>query len=97
MTKEESIKIKSEILEKEGRVTIGSISIPEVLWLSDVLEIINSHIESEEDEIISINLCDSCSNIGCEFQSGIVRTKCTFYMPPHIEPDNCGNYIVMHQ
>ena len=40
------------------------------------------------------NLCDSCTNIGCEFQSGIVRTKCTFYMPPHIESDNCGNYIV---
>ena len=41
------------------------------------------------------NLCSSCTNIGCEFQSGIVRTKCTFYMPPHIEPDNCGNYDVI--
>ena len=41
------------------------------------------------------NLCDSCTNIGCEFQSGIVRTECAFYMPPHIEPDNCGNYVVM--
>lgn len=50
MTKEESVKIKSEILKKEGRVTIGgSISIPEVLWLSDVLKIINSHVESEVD------------------------------------------------
>ncbi len=39
------------------------------------------------------NLCDSCINIGCEFQSGIVRTECAFYMPPHIEPDNCGNYV----
>lgn len=48
MTKEESIKIKSEILKKEGRVNIGSIVIPEVLWLSDVLDIINSHVESEE-------------------------------------------------
>ena len=28
------------------------------------------------------NLCDSCTNIRCEFQSGIVRTKCAFYMPP---------------
>lgn len=43
------------------------------------------------------NLCDSCSNIGCEFQSGIVRTKCAFYMPPHIEPDNCGNYVVQQE
>ena len=41
------------------------------------------------------NLCNSCTNIGCEFQSGIVRTECAFYMPPHIEPDNCGNYVVM--
>ena len=40
------------------------------------------------------NLCDSCTNIGCEFQSGIVRTECAFYMPPHLEPDNCGNYVV---
>lgn len=31
------------------------------------------------------NLCDSCTNIRCEFQSGIVRTKCTFYIPPHIK------------
>ena len=31
------------------------------------------------------NLCKSCINLGCEFQSGIVRTECAFYMPPHIE------------
>ena len=40
------------------------------------------------------SLCNSCTNIGCEFQSGIVRTKCAFYMPPQLEPDNCGNYVV---
>lgn len=40
------------------------------------------------------NLCKSCINFGCEFQSGIVRTECAFYMPPYIEPDNCGNYVV---
>lgn len=40
------------------------------------------------------NLCDSCTNIGCMFQSGIVRTECAFYMPPQLEPDNCGNYVV---
>lgn len=40
------------------------------------------------------NLCSSCTNIGCEFQSGIVRTKCAFYMPPQLEPDNCGNYVI---
>lgn len=47
-----------------------------------------------EQDDTSDNLCDSCSNYGCEFQSGIIRTKCAFYMPPHIEPDNCGNYVV---
>lgn len=31
------------------------------------------------------NLCNYCTNIGCEFQSGIVRTECAFYMPPHVE------------
>ena len=31
------------------------------------------------------SLCDSCTNIGCEFQSGIVRTECAFYMPPQLE------------
>lgn len=50
MTKKESVKIKSKILEKEGSVAIGNISIPEVLWLSDVLEIINSFVESEDQE-----------------------------------------------
>ena len=30
------------------------------------------------------NLCNSCTNIGCEFQSGIVRTECAFYMRPTI-------------
>lgn len=40
------------------------------------------------------SLCDSCTNIGCEFQSGIVRKECAFYMPPQLEPDNCGNYVV---
>lgn len=40
------------------------------------------------------NLCNSCTNNGCVFQSGIIRTKCAFYMPPHLEPDNCGNYVV---
>ena len=40
------------------------------------------------------NLCNSCTNVACEFQSGIVRSACTFYMPPRIEPDNCGNYVV---
>ncbi len=43
------------------------------------------------------SLCNSCTNKGCEFQSGIVRTECAFYMPPHIEPDNCGNYVVQPQ
>lgn len=40
------------------------------------------------------SLCNSCTNIGCEFQSGIVRTKCAFYMPPQLKPDNCGNCVI---
>ena len=46
---------------------------------------------------MEMNLCNSCTNIRCEFQSGIVRTKCAFYMPPHIEPDNCGNYVIINK
>ena len=48
MTNEEAITIKSEILKKEGTVNVGDISISDVVLLSDILEIINSHIESEE-------------------------------------------------
>lgn len=29
--------------------------------------------------VISRNLCDSCRNKGCIFQSGIVRNHCDFY------------------
>ena len=31
------------------------------------------------------SLCSSCTNIGCELQSGIVRTECAFYMPPRAD------------
>ena len=30
--------------------------------------------------VISRNLCESCMNNGCIFQSGIVRNHCDFYM-----------------
>lgn len=30
-------------------------------------------------KIIERSLCDSCTNIGCMFQSGIVRKHCDFY------------------
>ena len=64
--------------------------------VDEVLQIIDKYkTERKEDGATFNNLCNSCSNIGCEFQSSIVRTKCAFYMPPHIEPDNCGNYVVM--
>ena len=33
-------------------------------------------------EMADNSLCNSCINFGCEFQSGIVRTECAFYMPP---------------
>ena len=53
----------------------------------------NQYTPATKNDLVH-NLCNSCTNISCEFQSGIVRTECAFYMPPHIEPDNCGNYIV---
>lgn len=55
---------------------------------------IQEYKEQTTKNDLAHNLCDSCTNIGCEFQSGIVRTKCTFYMPPNIESDNCGNFVV---
>ena len=45
MTNEEAITIKSEILKKEGTVNVGGLSISDVVLLSDIIEIINSHIE----------------------------------------------------
>ena len=39
------------------------------------------------------NLCDSCTNIRCEFQSGIVRTKCAFYTSLHKSDTPIGEAI----
>ena len=44
-------------------------------------------------DIKAENLCNSCTNMACEFQYGIERSSCALYMPPNAEPDNCGNYI----
>ena len=65
----------------------------------DMTELTITDLEALEQEPTSKkdlahNLCHSCTNVGCVFQFGIVRTECAFYMPPHIEPDNCGNYVV---
>jgi hypothetical protein len=46
----------------------------------DHFERFYGNVKEESDEN-DINLCDSCTNYGCEFQSGIVRTKCAFYIP----------------
>ena len=50
MTKEESIKIKDEILKKEGTVHIGNvITIHGAVLIKDILDIINKYTtESEE-------------------------------------------------
>lgn len=37
------------------------------------------------------NLCDSCTNFGCGFQSDIIRTKCDFYKPPVAQQKPCVN------
>lgn len=59
----------------------------------EIIKVLEQEPTAKND--LAHNLCDSCTNVGCVFQSGIVRTKCAFYIPPHIEPDNCGNYVVM--
>lgn len=60
--------------------------------VQEAVEICADYIKTTKNDLAH-NLCKSCKNIGCEFQSGIVRTECAFYMLPHIEPDNCGNYV----
>ena len=37
--------------------------------------------ERLEKEINSKNICDSCINYSCIFQSGIIRKHCAFYIP----------------
>lgn len=48
-----------------------------------MIEATQTIIEADKTEsngiIISRNLCDSCINNGCIFQSGIVRNHCDFY------------------
>lgn len=37
------------------------------------------------------SICDTCQNIGCVFQSGIPRDKCSFYIAPklpELTPEN---------
>ena len=54
------------------------------------------------------NLCASCTNVSCEFQSGIKRSSCAFYMSPHLEADEyfretiknnekCKNCMLKHE
>lgn len=48
MTKEEAVKIKEEILNKQGSVSIGNaLVIDDVIRIDDTLNIINKHIESD--------------------------------------------------
>ena len=69
-------KIRAEIKE-ESRFC------PLTEGLERALEIIDKYKAESEDEdaikVIEKNLCDSCTNIGCMFQSGIVRIHCDFY------------------
>lgn len=49
MTKEEAVKIKDEILRKEGSVDIcNTLKIDGVVRIQDVLNIINEHIEESK-------------------------------------------------
>ena len=49
-------------------------------FLANLMDILEKQIQ---ERMTSNNLCDSCTNIRCEFQSGIVRTKCAFYITTH--------------
>ena len=51
MRKDEAIKIKDEILKKEGTIYVGhSLEIDGVVCVADVLEIINNHIDNKEKQ-----------------------------------------------
>ena len=49
--------------------------------IKDELNRVKDELEPTTKNDLAHNLCDSCINYRCEFQSGIVRTKCAFYMP----------------
>lgn len=104
-TKNDLVLIHTEGLDEEIRCTMctnymksdrgcdGSCVVNKDTYKA-VMDTIEKRIQPTTKNDLVHNLCDSCTNIGCEFQSGIVRTECAFYMPPHLESDNCGNYII---
>ena len=69
--------------------------------VEDACDMAIKALEQEPKNIGNLveNLCDSCTNKACEFQSGIQRSECDFYIAPmpHLEPDNCGNYVVQQE
>ncbi len=94
MTKEEIINEIKPILEELNYPdAVSYLTQNDVKWLNENIKALEQAPITKND--LAHNLCNSCTNIGCEFQSGIVRMKCAFYMPPHIETDNCGNYVVI--
>ena len=87
------------IKERRGRAGVITQnlyeSVREGIPLDDFLKRRKEPIDESvvESYLKEENLCASCTNVSCEFQSGIKRSGCAFYMSPRLESDNCGNYV----
>lgn len=72
-------------LSKDGKERLNSLLIA-VRNAVDIEDLPDDSAEGESkvlEDIKAENLCDSCVNTACEFQSGIRRSSCAFYMPPN--------------
>lgn len=80
--REDAIDIIQSILDKyeedECLVTEITIGDEDIKALKMAIKALEQEPTTKNDLVH--NICDSCTNIGCELQSGIVRTKCAFYM-----------------
>ena len=85
--------LEEKINEYEQLLRSKDLSIQCFQASADMFREQNEKYEKAIEDIKADNLCNSCTNIACEFQYGIEKSSCAFYMPPNAEPDNCGNYI----
>ena len=74
MTKEQAIEVLHEL--------DGSLYETQQVALDLAIKALEQQPSEDAISRKAHNLCNSCTNIGCEFQSGIYRTECAFYMPP---------------
>lgn len=65
-----------------GKITILKMELGEqadILYQLLTEQMTKAEIKTEDGEINNKNLCDSCINNDCIFQSGIFRNHCDFY------------------